>query len=296
MQTNPQDILKTLSLSFEVFPPKKWEDFPGLYETLDELKGLHPEFISCTYGAGGSNSKKTAEIASHIENELGIRSIAHLTCAALTEDKLLSTIENFKNAGIHSVLALRGDKPFDMSEEDFANRQYKHPSEIIPILKKAGFRVAAACYPEKHYEKLRQAWQRMQSIRNYAESGGRVLAECGGMIYLSKGILLDRSEHSDSEVGLQAGVLPFFISNRKADRRLTLGYRQFDYNGQHLRGHEFHYTQFEPKPEESLESVTQVYNAKRMPVSTPVFRYKNVIASYTHLYWGEIDLLKLFER
>lgn len=150
-------------------------------------------------------------------------------------------------------------------------------------------------YPEKHYEKLRQAWQRMQSIRNYAESGGRVLAECGGMIYLSKGILLDRSEHSDSEVGLQAGVLPFFISNRKADRRLTLGYRQFDYNGQHLRGHEFHYTQFEPKPEESLESVTQVYNAKRMPVSTPVFRYKNVIASYTHLYWGEIDLLKLFE-
>ena len=152
MQTNPQDILKTLSLSFEVFPPKKWEDFPGLYETLDELKGLHPEFISCTYGAGGSNSKKTAEIASHIENELGIRSIAHLTCAALTEDKLLSTIENFKNAGIHSVLALRGDKPFDMSEEDFANRQYKHPSEIIPILKKAGFRVAAACYPEKHYE------------------------------------------------------------------------------------------------------------------------------------------------
>lgn len=63
MQTNPQDILKTLSLSFEVFPPKKWEDFPGLYETLDELKGLHPEFISCTYGAGGSNSKKTAEIA-----------------------------------------------------------------------------------------------------------------------------------------------------------------------------------------------------------------------------------------
>ncbi len=152
MQSNPQDTLKSLSLSFEVFPPKKWEDFPELYETLDELRGLHPEFISCTYGAGGSNSKKTAEIASHIENELRIRSIAHLTCVALTEEKLLSTIENFRNAGIHSVLALRGDKPFDMSEEAFANRQYKHPSEIIPILKKSGFRVAAACYPEKHYE------------------------------------------------------------------------------------------------------------------------------------------------
>lgn len=76
---------------------------------------------------------------------------------------------------------------------------------------------------------------------------------------------------------------------------MTLGYRSFDYNGQHLRGHEFHYTQFEPKTEELPESVTQVYNAKGIPVGTPVFRYKNVIASYTHLYWGEIDLLKLFE-
>ena len=102
MNTILQAVMKTLSLSFEVFPPKKWEDFPGLYETLDELKCLHPGYLSCTYGAGGSNSKKTAEIASHIENELGIRSIAHLTCAALTEDKLLSTIENFKNAGIHT--------------------------------------------------------------------------------------------------------------------------------------------------------------------------------------------------
>lgn len=149
MQTNQKNAL---SLSFEVFPPKKWEDFPGLYQTLDELKELQPEFISCTYGAGGSNSKKTAEIASHIENGLGIRAIAHLTCAALTKEKLLSTIDNFKEAGIHSVLALRGDKPFDMSEEAFANREYKHPSEIIPILKKSGFHVAAACYPEKHYE------------------------------------------------------------------------------------------------------------------------------------------------
>lgn len=141
-----------LSLSFEVFPPKKWEDFPELYETLNALKIHNPEFISCTYGAGGSNSKKTAEIASHIEKDLGICAIAHLTYAALTEEGLLSTIDNFKNSGIHNVLALRGDKPADMSTECFENRRYKHPSEIIPILKDSGFRVSAACYPEKHYE------------------------------------------------------------------------------------------------------------------------------------------------
>lgn len=207
MQTNPQDILKTLSLSFEVFPPKKWEDFPGLYETLDELKGLHPEFISCTYGAGGSNSKKTAEIASHIENELGIHSIAHLTCAALTEDKLLSTIENFKNAGIHSVLALRGDKPFDMSEEDFANRQYKHPSEIIPILKKAGFRVAAACYPEKHYEAPSME-EDLHWLKHKVEQGADALIS---QLFFDNDAFyrfMDAADQKGITVPVHAGIMP----------------------------------------------------------------------------------------
>ena len=213
MQTNPQDILKTLSLSFEVFPPKKWEDFPGLYETLDELKGLHPEFISCTYGAGGSNSKKTAEIASHIENELGIRSIAHLTCAALTEDKLLSTIENFKNAGIHSVLALRGDKPFDMSEEDFANRQYKHPSEIIPILKKAGFRVAAACYPEKHPQAATLE-EDIDNLKKKVDAG--VTHLISQLFYDNEDFLrfLDKARTAGIDVPIEAGIMP--VMNAKS--------------------------------------------------------------------------------
>ena len=218
MQTNPQDILKTLSLSFEVFPPKKWEDFPGLYETLDELKGLHPEFISCTYGAGGSNSKKTAEIASHIENELGIRSIAHLTCAALTEDKLLSTIENFKNAGIHSVLALRGDKPFDMSEEDFANRQYKHPSEIIPILKKAGFRVAAACYPEKHYEAPSME-EDLHWLKHKVEQGADALIS---QLFFDNDAFyrfMDAADQKGITVPVHAGIMP--ITNAKSLIRTT---------------------------------------------------------------------------
>lgn len=140
------------NISFEVFPPKKWEAFPDLYETLDALKALAPSFISCTYGAGGSNSKKTAEIVSYIQNKLKIEGIAHLTCAALTEEGLLSTIHTFQEKGIHNVLALRGDKPVDMSEDVFQNRTYKHPSELIPLLKKEGFTVAGACYPEKHYE------------------------------------------------------------------------------------------------------------------------------------------------
>lgn len=77
------------------------------------------------------------------------------------------------------------------------------------------------------------------------------------------------------------GVLPYKITDRKTDRRLSLGYRRFMLDGREYRGHEFHYTQFLG---EKPKSVTQVYNAKGEPVDTPVFRYKNVLASYTHLY------------
>ena len=76
---------------------------------------------------------------------------------------------------------------------------------------------------------------------------------------------------------------------------MSLGYRRFDYNGQTLRGHEFHYTQFvERAGERLLPSVARVYNARGQEVTTPVFRYKNLLASYTHLYWGETDLDRLF--
>ncbi len=147
-------------------------------------------------------------------------------------------------------------------------------------------------YPEKHAEALKAATVTLESVRRYIEGGGRTLAECGGMIYLSQGVCMD----GQPDFCPLAGVLPFSISNRKEHRKLSLGYRRFDYNGQTLRGHEFHYTQFVERAGEHLwPSAAQVYNAKGQPVDTPVLRYKNLLASYTHLYWGETDLDKLFE-
>jgi cobyrinic acid a,c-diamide synthase len=127
----------------------------------------------------------------------------------------------------------------------------------------------------------------MDEVREYIENGGRTLAECGGMIYLSEGVINEKT------LSPMVGVLPFTIATGKSKRRLTLGYRQFEYNGQLLRGHEFHYTQFNDD-QLPIPSVAQVYNAMGNPVDTPVFRYKNVIASYTHLYLGETDILKLW--
>lgn len=141
-------------------------------------------------------------------------------------------------------------------------------------------------YPEKRQTDLNNN-PILHEIKEYAENGGRVLAECGGMIYLSEKIINDGGECR------MAGVLPISITNEKKERRLALGYRQFGYNRQKFRGHEFHYTQISPDSIH-VPSVAQVYNAKGEAVTTPIYRYKNVIASYTHLYLGETDILTLW--
>lgn len=164
-------------------------------------------------------------------------------------------------------------------------------------------------YPENRLEELAGARLARESIRSYIEAGGRTLAECGGMIYLSQSVLSDGDTDRGSagscvgNIGNEmVGVLPFSITNERKRRKLTLGYRRFDYNGWRLKGHEFHYTQFAVPETDGKEggacslplSIAQVYNAKGGKVTTPVFRYKNLIASYTHLYWGEVDVMALF--
>lgn len=164
-------------------------------------------------------------------------------------------------------------------------------------------------YPENRLEELAGARLARESIRSYIEAGGRTLAECGGMIYLSQSVLSDGDTDGGSagscvgNIGNEmVGVLPFSITNERRRRKLTLGYRQFDYNGWRLKGHEFHYTQFAVPETDGKEggacslppSIAQVYNAKGGKVTTPVFRYKNLITSYMHLYWGEVDVMALF--
>ncbi len=149
------------------------------------------------------------------------------------------------------------------------------PETEAPSLAEGDLLYLPGGYPEKHLEALTQNEAAMTAIRLFAEHGGRVVAECGGMMYLCKSIVDDTGEYP------MCGVLPYSITARKQDRKLSLGYRRFMLDGKEYRGHEFHYTQFLGMPP---ESITQVYNAKGEPVDTPLFRYKNVLASYTHLY------------
>jgi len=140
-------------ISFEVFPPKKEGDFASAYQVVSDLASLKPEFISVTYGAGGSMSKKTIDIASFIQNELKVQAIAHMTCVGSTRADIDRLCVELENNNITNVLALRGDRPKDMSDAQFQNREFIYAADLIAQLKKkTGLRILGACYPEKHFE------------------------------------------------------------------------------------------------------------------------------------------------
>lgn len=141
------------NISFEVFPPKKDGEFESAFETLDALGKLKPDFISVTYGAGGSRSGKTVEIASYIQNNLGIDAVAHMTCVGSKREDLLQVYRALKERGVQNVLALRGDRPKDMTDEQFHSRDFEHASDMMIFLKEnTNLHFCGACYPEKHFE------------------------------------------------------------------------------------------------------------------------------------------------
>lgn len=144
---------KKQTLSFEVFPPKKDDEFEGVYTTLDKLSELKPDFISVTYGAGGSRSKKTVEIADYIQNQLNIDTIAHMTCVGNRKDDIEKVCLELKKANVSHVLALRGDRPQYMTDEQYEAREFFYANELVEYLKEnTSFSVAGAGYPEKHFE------------------------------------------------------------------------------------------------------------------------------------------------
>ena len=141
------------TLSFEVFPPKKDDEFDSAKEVLNKLSALNPAFISVTYGAGGSRSKKTIDIASYIQNDLHVPALAHMTCVGSKKEDLLRNYEAMKAANVSRVLALRGDRPRDMTDEQYESRDFAHASDMIAFLKEhTDLQIAGACYPEKHPE------------------------------------------------------------------------------------------------------------------------------------------------
>jgi methylenetetrahydrofolate reductase (NADPH) len=150
---------KTLSMSFEVFPPKTETTFDSVKAATEEIAKLRPSFMSVTYGAGGGTSKYTLDIAKNIKEIYGVPTLAHLTCVSSTKETVKEKIEAIKNAGIQNIMALRGDIPAHLEGADRSHWDYQHAIDLVRELKIANpdFCIGGACYPEIHPESVNQA-------------------------------------------------------------------------------------------------------------------------------------------
>ena len=144
----------TLSLSFEVFPPKTETNFQSVKAATEEIAKLRPAFMSVTYGAGGGTSKYTLDIAKNIKELHGVPTLAHLTCVSSSRGTVKEKIEEIAAAGITNFMALRGDIPASMENNDRSHWDYQYAVELVRELKASGydFCIGGACYPEVHPE------------------------------------------------------------------------------------------------------------------------------------------------
>lgn len=203
------------TLSFEVFPPKSDTPIDSIYSTIDGLAPLKPDFISVTYGAGGSGSNATIGICEMIKEKYGIEPVAHLACINLTREKVLFELAQMRAAGIENILALRGDiNPNVPPHEDF-----RYAAELIELIKESGdFNILGACYPEGHPE----APNMVEDIRHLKE---KVDAGCSQLI---SQLFFDNEDFyafrekaaiAGIDVPIEAGIMP--VTNPKTIARMA---------------------------------------------------------------------------
>ena len=145
------DILREdkTTISFEVFPPKTTANSESVKKAALGVAALHPDYMSVTYGAGGSNRGNTLHIAEEIQKAENVTTIAHLTCVGAGKEDIRTALSEMKEAGTENILALRGDRPKDFDGDPF--KEYHYASELVATIKEYGdFCVGGACYPEGH--------------------------------------------------------------------------------------------------------------------------------------------------
>lgn len=205
---------KRLVLSFEVFPPKNTSPVKTIYKALNELSTLKPDFISVTYGAGGSLiNNKTSEISSLIKNVYNIEALAHLTCISSKKENIDDITERLELEGITNILALRGDNNANEVGD------YKYATDLIKYVnEKKKFNIISACYPEGHIENKGIEVEIMNMKRKIESGTSSFISQLffDNNIYYD---FLDKARGSGVNVPIQAGIMP--VVNKKQIDRIT---------------------------------------------------------------------------
>ena len=222
MSTEKATSTKTI-FSFEVFPPKKTMPIDTIFSTLDELKGLSPDFISVTFGAGGSeNCNNSVEIAKHINQVCNVQSVIHMPCLNMTRQDAQFVLEEFQKTGIENILALRGDK---VEGKEPAN-DFHHASDLIKFIKDfdskrsdgKSFKIFGACYPELHPQS-ENVYDDIDFLKQKVDAGASHLLS--QLFFDNEQFyrFLERCQIKGINVPIEAGIMP--ATNKKSIERMV---------------------------------------------------------------------------
>lgn len=209
-------LKKKAMISFEIFPPKNQDgNIDSIYRTIDELSHLNPDFISVTYGAGGSSKGKTVEIASKIKNEYHIEAVAHLSCITSTKEEIKTICKELQDNHIENILSLRGDYPADPEFKRTEQPDFMYASDLSQYIYEEfgdAFCLSGACYPEVHQEA--DSFERdLENLVKKVEAGAKYLIT---QIFFDNHYyyrLVKEIRKRGIEVPVLAGIMP--VTNAK---------------------------------------------------------------------------------
>lgn len=206
------DILKNkrVTLSFEVFPPKTADAVPTALAAAEAIAALHPDFMSVTYGAGGGTSDFTVHIASAVKKTYGVEVMPHLTCLSSTQEMVTETLQDYKEAGFGTIMALRGDVPADGTRKNY----FEHATDLMKQIKSfdSSMTLGGACYPEGHPESPSLAAD-IENIRSKVDAGAQFLST---QMFFDNSLFysyLNRLHAAGIDVPVLAGIMP--ITNKR---------------------------------------------------------------------------------
>ncbi len=202
---------ENVTLSFEVFPPKKATSYETVERATKEIAKLAPSFMSVTYGAGGGTSDYTVSIAADIQRECGVTALAHLSCVSSSKERVQEQLRQLRDNGIENILALRGDIPEDGIPEF---EHYNYASELAEVIRDfGGFCIGGACYPEGHPESSNKK-EDILNLKKKVDAGCEFLTT---QMFFDNNILynfLYRVREKDINVPIVAGIMPVTRANQ----------------------------------------------------------------------------------
>jgi methylenetetrahydrofolate reductase (NADPH) len=205
---------KKPAIAFEIFPPRPDVPLETIYDHLDQFEALRPDYISVTYGAGGSRKGRTLEIAERIKKKHNIESMAHFTCIGHTREEISDMLAAMHDSGLENILALRGDPPAGQPDFDLSRSAYRYAYELVEHVRSVNnFCIAAAAYVEGHVDSKRLS-EDLAHLKEKVDAGVDFLIT---QLFFDNRLFfdfIDKSRTIGINCPITAGIMPIFRADQ----------------------------------------------------------------------------------